>query len=86
MFYVLICLCLTFVGIAGMQFLYLAYLERVELEHKKRIKELERHCKQLRNQLKDAEFQIAEQSKIIEDFYEDEEEVWADVIDDRSKK
>ncbi len=82
MFYVLICISLTFVGIAGMQFLYLAYLERIELEHKKRIRELERYCKQLTQKLKDAEFQIAEQSKLIEKFYENEE-VWADVIEDR---
>lgn len=83
MFYVLICISLTFVGIAGMQFLYLAYLERIELEHKKKIKELERHCKQLRNKLQDAELKLAEQSKLIENFYENEEEVWADVIEEK---
>ena len=52
MFYVLICISLTFVGIAGLQFLYLAYLERIELEHKKRIRELEQQCKKLTQKLK----------------------------------
>lgn len=83
MFYVLICISLTFVGIAAMQFLYLAYLERVEIEHKKRIRELERHCKYLTEQLHRTESQLTEQSKLIEDFYQDEEEVWAEVIEDR---
>jgi uncharacterized membrane protein len=83
MFYVLICISLTFVGICALQFLYLAYLERIEIEHKKRIRELERHCKYLTNQLHDAEFQIAEQSKLIEDFYEDEDDVWAEVIEEK---
>ncbi|MBX7171869.1 MAG: hypothetical protein K1X72_12985 [Pyrinomonadaceae bacterium] len=86
MFYVLICISLTFVGIAAMQFLYLFYLERVEIEHKKKIKELERRCKDLMSNLRDAEFQIAEQSKIIEELSEQEEEVWADVIDDKKFK
>jgi len=81
MFYVLICISLTAVGIAALQFLYLAYLERIEIEHKKRIRELEKHCQQLTRKLEDAEFQIVEQSKLLEDFYESEEEVWAEVID-----
>ena len=83
MFYVLICISLTFVGIAALQFLYLAYLERIEIEHKKRIHELEKHCHDLTRKLQEAEFQLAEQSKLIEDFYENEEEVWAEVLEDK---
>lgn len=83
MFYVLICISLTFVGIAGMQFLYLAYLERVEWEHKNKIKELERHCKYLKNRLQDTESKLVEQSKMIESFSQNEEEVWADVIGEK---
>lgn len=82
MIYVLICISLSFVGIAGLQFLYLAYLERVELEHKKKIRQLERHCKNLSQKLQAAEFQIVKQSKLIEEIYENEE-VWAEVIEDR---
>ena len=81
--YVLICLCLSLAGVAGLQFFYLAYLERVENEHKKRIHELERQCRFLSNKLYDAELQIAEQSEIINNTYEDADEVWADVIEGR---
>lgn len=84
--YVLICLCLSLAGVAGLQFFYLAYLERIENEHKKRIHELERQCKFLSNKLHDAELQIAEQAELIDAVYEDsddEGEVWADVIEDR---
>jgi hypothetical protein len=84
--YVLICLSLSLAGVAGLQFFYMAYLERLDREHKRRIRELEHHCKYLSNRLKDAERQISEQNEIIEaiyDEFEEEEEVWADVIEDR---
>ncbi len=81
MFYVLICISLTSVGIVALQFLYLAYLERIEIEHKKRIRELEKHCRQMTRKLADAQFQIAEQVKLLEDSNESDEEVWAEVID-----
>ena len=86
--YVLICLSLSLAGVAGLQFFYMAYLERLDREHKKRIHELERHSKYLANRLKEAERQITEQNDLIEAIYdefdaEDEEEVWADVIEDR---
>jgi hypothetical protein len=87
MLYVLICLCLSLAGVAGLQFFYLIYLERVDREHRKHIRELEHHCQFLSKRLKDSEMQISEQSEMIEAFYEDfdeeEEEVWADVIDER---
>ena len=69
-----------------MQFFYMAYLERLNKEHKKRIYELERHCKYLSKQLNDAEQQIAEQNNLLETIFDDsgeDEEVWADVIEDR---
>lgn len=80
MIFVLIFISLTLACISGFQFLYLAYLERVEMEHKKHLRELERHCKELTAKLHDAETQIAEQAKFIDSFSEGEE-VWADVID-----
>lgn len=83
MIYVLIFISLTLASIAAFQFLYLFFLERVEMEHKKKIRELERHCKQLTAKLHDAEQQIAEQSEIISSFVENDEEVWADVIEER---
>jgi uncharacterized membrane protein len=86
MLYVLIGLSLSLAGLAGLQFFYLVYLERMSREYKKRIHELETHNKHLSHRLSDAEQQITEQSSLLEVFYaelEDEEEVWADVIDER---
>lgn len=87
MLYVLICLCLSLAGVAGLQFFYLIYLERVDREHRKRVRELEHHCQYLSKRLKESEMQLTEQSEMIEAFYEDfdeeEEEIWADVIDER---
>jgi len=86
MWYVLIGLSLSLAGVAGLQFFYLIYLERIDREQKKRIQELERHSKHLSKRLSQAEQQIAEQDEILEsvfDEFEDDEEVWADVIEDR---
>ncbi len=87
MIYVLIGLSLSLSGLAGLQFFYLIYLERIDREQKKRIHELERHSKHLSKRLSQAEQQIAEQDEILEnildEFEDDEEEVWADVIEDR---
>lgn len=84
--YILIGLSLSLTGLAIMQFLYLIYLERMEKAHKRRIKELENHNKQLTYRLQDAEHQIAEQNEMLEvlyDEFEEDEEVWADVIEER---
>ena len=86
MIYVLICLSLALTGLAGLQFFYLIYLERMDKLHKKRIHELEKHSKYLAVRLQEAEQQISEQNEILEAFYvdvEEEEEVWADVIEER---
>jgi 16S rRNA C1402 (ribose-2'-O) methylase RsmI len=81
-------LCLSLAGVAGLQFFYLAYLERIDRERKKRIKELERHIKYLTHRLKDTELQINEQNQLLEAVYEEfdeeeEEEIWADVIEEK---
>ena len=83
--YVLICLSLSLSGIAGLQFLYLFYLDRLDKERKKRIHELEAQCKSLSRRLHEAEARIAEQDDVLSSFYADEEseEAWADVIEDR---
>ena len=86
MWYVLIGLSLSLAAVAGLQFFYMIYLERIDREQKKRILELERHSKHLSKRLSQAEQQIAEQDEILEgifDEFEGEEEVWADVIEDR---
>lgn len=86
MIYILIGLSLCLASVTGLQFFYMAYLERLNKEHKKRIYQLERHCKYLSKQLNDAEQRILEQNNLIETIFDDsagEEEVWADVIEDR---
>jgi hypothetical protein len=85
--YVLICLSLALAGVAGLQFMYMFYLERMEQERRKRIQHLERECRYLRSDLLDAEARIAEKDDLIsslsEKLSEVDEDVWADVIDDR---
>ncbi len=87
MTYVLIGLSLSLACVAGLQFFYMLYLERISNERKKRTVELERHTKQLAKRLSEAEQQIADQNEILEsvfdEYEEEEEEVWADVIEDR---
>ena len=56
-------------------------------EQKHRIGELERHNKYLSRRVNEDEKQITEQNELLESFVEEteEEEVWADVIEDRWK-
>ncbi|REJ77649.1 MAG: hypothetical protein DWQ47_14860 [Acidobacteria bacterium] len=83
MIYVLICLCLSLAGIAGLQFFYMMYLEQTGKGYKKRIRQLEHHCLRLSKRLKIAESKIAQQEKEIADSEASEDdEVWADVIED----
>lgn len=85
LYYVLIGLCFALVGIAGLQFTYMFYIDRLDRERKKRIVELERRCKELSLKLSQAEFRIAEQKDIIENLevYDGRsEETWADVIEE----
>lgn len=84
MTYVLIGLSLSLCCVAGLQFFYMLYLERISNERKKRIVEIERHSKQLAKRLSEAEQQLADQNQVLESMFEEyEEEVWADVIEDR---
>lgn len=86
MLYVLIGLSLSLVGVAGLQFFYLVYLERMDREQKRRIHELERHCRTLSNRITEAETKIIEQNNLLEGAFDElveDEEVWADVIDER---
>ncbi len=88
MLYVLIGLSLSLTGVAGLQFFYMVYLERIDREQKKRIHELERHCKFLSARIAEAETKIKEQSNMLESIFDEfgedeEEEIWADVLEDR---
>jgi hypothetical protein len=82
--YGLICLSLTLLGIAGLQFTYLFYLDKVDRERKKLIHTLECECRRLSSRLSDAEAKIAEQEELLFKIRpESGDEAWADIIDER---
>ena len=85
--YVLICLSLALAGVAGLQFMYMFYMERMDQERRKRIQHLERECRYLRGDLLEADAKLAEKEETIstltQKLDEVEDEAWADVIDDR---
>lgn len=83
--YVLIGLCLALAGVAGLQLMYMFYLDRLDKERKKRLHELERRCKALSARLESAERTIDIQTELIETIKLEtgDEEAWADVLDDR---
>ena len=81
--YVLIGLSFALVGVAGLQLMYLFYMDRVMRERKLTIRELERANKRLTKQLEAAEEKVAMQRARIQTILPDEleDETWADVID-----
>lgn len=81
--YVLICLSLSLTGVAGLQMMYMFYLESVDRQRKKHLADLEHECKQLRRDLMAAEKRIAEQKVRLESVVgETEKEAWADLIEE----
>lgn len=86
LFYVLLGLLLVLTGVAGLQFTYLYYLGRFDTERKKHLRHLERRCLDLSERLAKAESRLAQQDELLQSAYPEmfrEEEVWADVIDER---
>ncbi|MGB7070260.1 MAG: hypothetical protein WBD22_12265 [Pyrinomonadaceae bacterium] len=82
--YALILLSLVLVGVTGLQFSYMFYLERLDRERKKRLRDLELYCNIIQGRLESAETRLAEQEQLLKGLFEgSEEETWADVIDDR---
>ena len=81
----LIGLSLVLVGVVGLQFMYMFYVERMYRERRKHIKALERKTEQLTKQLEIAQKQIAEQKNLLKAYPEflKEDEAWADVIEER---
>ena len=58
LFYVLIGLCLSLAGVAGLQLMYMFYLDRLDKERKKRLHELETNAERLSSQLAEAESEL----------------------------
>ena len=85
MLYALICLCLSLAGVAGLQMMYMFYIDRLDKERKKRVHDLEVRCKSLTRRLHEAEDRIDIQNGMLTGFglESGEEETWADVLDDR---
>lgn len=84
--YSLIGLSLVLLGIVGLQFSYLFYVDRIYRERKMYLRALERKHARLSERLDAAERRIVEQNDLLADIYPElgrEEEVWADVIEDR---
>jgi 16S rRNA C1402 (ribose-2'-O) methylase RsmI len=79
--YIVICLALALAGVAGLQFFYLAYLEKINSHHRRRLAELERRCERLAYRLHEAEQKLNDYQDIITT-EPAEEEIWAEIIDD----
>ena len=82
--YVLIGLCLVLLGITGLQFTYLAYVDRMNAERRKYLRALELKYSALAARLAEAERRVAEQDQILEEMSPGtSEEAWAEIIEDR---
>lgn len=83
LYYALIGLCLVLTGVAGLQMAYMFYLDRLDKERKRRIRQLERRCRALSARLERAEERMAEQDALLGAFgaAPEHEDNWADVIE-----
>lgn len=88
--YVLILLLFVLLGVAGLQFSYMFYLDRLDRERKSYLRDLERRTRRLNEKLERAEAKIAEQSaqivKLLPEclgVFDPEDEAWADIIEER---
>jgi len=83
--YVLIGLCLSLAGVAGLQLMYMFYIDRLDKERKKRIHELEIEYRRLSARLAEAESELEMKSEMLAVAYPEyeDEEAWADLIDER---
>ena len=83
--YVLIGLSLSLAGVAGLQLMYMFYLDRIDRERKKRVHELEVQCRRLSAKLSEVQTELKLKNDILAAAYPDfeEDELWADVIDER---
>lgn len=80
--FILIGLSFSLLGLAATQFFYMNYLERMDRSRKKHIHDLEEKNKRLTYRLSVANDRIAEQDELLK-VYMEEEEVWAEVIEER---
>ena len=83
--YVLIGLCLSLAGVAGLQLMYMFYLDRIDKQRKKHLHDLQLECRRLSNRLAEVEGELKVKNEILAVAYpeSDDEEAWADVIEER---
>lgn len=75
--YVAFIFALTLACVAGMEFVYLRFMEAINRQHKRRIAELERRNAELERELRGVEAALEQQG-------ETEEEAWPELLDDDS--
>lgn len=75
--YVAFIFALALACVAGMEFVYLRFMEAINRQHKRRIQELERRNAELEKELRSIEAVIEPQS-------ETDEEAWPELLDDDS--
>lgn len=73
------------VGVAGLQFTYTYYIERLDRERKKYLYQVERRAKRLSERLEAAEARISEQQAMLERLVPEylADDAWAEIIDER---
>lgn len=81
--YALIGLSLVLVGIVGLQFTYLFWIDRIYRERRTYLKDLENRYADLGSRLRSAELRIEEQAELLTTLGYRETETWADVIEER---
>jgi len=81
--FALIGLCLVLLGVVGLQFTYMFYVDRMYNERRKHMHDLELKSEKLSHKLHEAHQLIAVQNEKLKAAGLNEEEAWADVIDER---
>lgn len=84
--YALIGLSFVLVGIVGLQFTYLYWVDRIYRERRKYLKDLENRYAQLAVRLEQTERRVTEQDELLDIVYPEHgkiDENWAEVIEDR---
>lgn len=83
--YFLIGLSLVLVGIVGLQFTYMFWVERMYKERRAYLRQLEGKYARQSERLANAERRLTEQNDLLQTVYPEfgkEDEVWADVIEE----
>lgn len=84
--YALIGLSLILVGVVGLQFSYLFYVDRIYGERRRYLKALEKEHARMLKRLKETERRVADQDRLLGILHSGTDladDAWAEVIEDR---